>query len=194
MAPAPLRCVSLSCTGALLLLWRLFFWHRWEKQFIFVGSRKSNFYVQCPVTAAVIKTLCCEELDVQVAQNGSCRKGAFARLMVSNRSPSAPIRFFFSVAKCQKQIVSVSSQWYFWDQQASLSVIMAKLTLSDAFSTPGSTRVSRTARVTRGPGSCRRGQSGTTGTSISCSCSYVVFLWWFYLNLHCLLFTGAPRK
>lgn len=148
---------------------------------------------------------------------GEAGQGAFAGFMVSNRSPSSPIRFSLlstkmSAVDCFFFRRRLKTEWYFWDQQvllivtASLPNITAELTLSEVqdgkvnfvFLT-GSTRVTRRTRVTRGQGPSRRGQSGTNGMSNDASPCYIfIFLQCFYVHIFkCkmwLYFIGASRK
>lgn len=77
-----LGCSGLSCTGALLLMWKnvLFFKlllpECGKKQFIFVESSKSNFRVHCSVTVALIMTASllwrawCESFSTREAGKG----------------------------------------------------------------------------------------------------------------------------
>lgn len=145
------------------------------------------------------------------AQNGRGWAGAFARFMVSNHSPSSPMRFLFWAPKCQLQIVfafhhrlknrvvflaslnetvSVPSETLSQTLRAIWHYLMSRMVKQTMLSFfPGSTGLTRRTRFTRGPRPCRRRQSGTTGMrSSSSQCCTVTRLLLVYLFLYLNVF------
>lgn len=165
-----------------------------KKLLYFAESSKSNFYVHCSVTTALITSV-----SLLWRPWYSALDGRGIGFMVSKRSPPSPICSLFWVPKCQLQIVftftaqlkirvailgcdhaAIDIGWTLWlNWHDPRSRRWSQLC---GLFTPGSTRAKRRTRVTRGQGSFRRKHNGTTGTNIDASKCYIIFLQSVYFH------------
>ncbi len=185
--------------------WEKLFWHRWEKQFIFVESSKSNFCVHRTVTIALIMT-------GSLLWRAPCwgrRMGEAGRRHLLDlwcqiahphhryifsseyQNVNCRLYFFFFSSQIKNRVVFLGSAGF---AECEARLLAKHYDWTDiiwgagwwswhCFFLPGPTRVTRRTRVTRGQGCYRRRQNGATGTSISASQCYIIVLQCFYLHI-----------